>query len=98
MCPSSSSSPPKDLDLLFHLTPQLEGLEKEQGHPTRTLSFNSSHVYVLRFFSETGAGKHVPRCVMVDLAPWQSLVGSRQGGGGGGGGGDGDGDGDGDAC
>ena len=76
----------------FHLTPQLEGLEKEQGHPTRTLSFNSSHVYVLRFFSETGAGKHVPRCVMVDLAPWQSLVGSRQGGGGGGGGGDGDGD------
>ena len=103
LCPSSASSPPKDLDLLFHLTPQLEGLEKEQGHPTRTLSFNSSHVYDLRFFSETGAGKHVPRCVMVDLAPWQSLVGSRQGGGGGGsgggsgcGGGGGDGDGDGD--
>ena len=23
----------------------------------------------LRFFSETGAGKHVPRCVMVDLDP-----------------------------
>ena len=22
-----------------------------------------------RFFSETGAGKHVPRCVMVDLEP-----------------------------
>ena len=23
----------------------------------------------MRFFSETGAGKHVPRCVMVDLDP-----------------------------
>eukprot|EP00435_Cladocopium_sp_Y103_P021499 s351_g5.t1 len=23
------------------------------------------------FFSETGAGKHVPRCVMVDLEPWR---------------------------
>ena len=27
-----------------------------------------------RFFSETGAGKHVPRCVMVDLAPWTRHV------------------------
>ena len=25
-----------------------------------------------RFFSETGAGKHVPRCVMVDLEPTEA--------------------------
>ena len=25
------------------------------------------HDFQDRFFSETGAGKHVPRCVMVDL-------------------------------
>lgn len=27
-----------------------------------------------RFFSETGAGKHVPRCVMVDLEPTESCM------------------------
>ena len=26
-----------------------------------------NHHFRERFFSETGAGKHVPRCVMVDL-------------------------------
>ena len=28
-----------------------------------------------RFFSETGAGKHVPRCVMVDLEPTVPRIG-----------------------
>ena len=27
-----------------------------------------------RFFSETGAGKHVPRCVMVDLEPTEACI------------------------
>ena len=27
-----------------------------------------------RFFSETGAGKHVPRCVMVDLEPTEACM------------------------
>ncbi|KFO03534.1 Tubulin alpha chain, partial [Balearica regulorum gibbericeps] len=39
------------------------------------------------FFSETGAGKHVPRAVFVDLEP--TVIGERGGGWGGGGGGGG---------
>eukprot|EP00438_Fugacium_kawagutii_P023025 Skav229902 [mRNA] locus=scaffold2151:426328:503153:- [translate_table: standard] len=30
--------------------------------------------YVREFFSETGAGKHVPRCVMVDLEPTEASL------------------------
>lgn len=36
------------------------------GSSYQTVRFAS---LAARFFSETGAGKHVPRCVMVDLEP-----------------------------
>ena len=38
-----------------------EGLAKYK------LVSQKNHHFRERFFSETGAGKHVPRCVMVDL-------------------------------
>jgi hypothetical protein len=34
-----------------------------------TVSTPSAFAHTETFFSETGAGKHVPRCVMLDLEP-----------------------------